>query len=167
MDRQYTRLDAARKLVDDLIKAIPDEEEKRCAYVHLYGVGLMASLLALKRGFSRETAELAGIAGMLHDLLAYVDSAADGAEHAHPCADFAKAQVLDRLDCLTDGEKAMIYAGIYNHSDKGAAGSDFDELVKDADCAQHALRNPMEDFFFDHPRVRRVVEELTGNEQKG
>ena len=44
---------------------------------------------------------------------------------------------------------------------------DFDELVKDADCAQHALRNPMEDFFFDHPRVRRVVEELAGNEQKG
>ena len=167
MDRQYTRLDAARKLVDDLIKAIPDEEEKRCAYVHLYGVGLMASLLALKRGFSRETAELAGIAGMLHDLLAYVDSAADGAEHAHPCADFAKAQVLDRLDCLTDGEKTMIYAGIYNHSDKGAAGSDFDELVKDADCAQHALRNPMEDCFFNNPRVRRVISELTETGKEG
>ncbi len=42
-----------------------------------------------------------------------------------------------------------------------------DELVKDADCAQHALRNPMEDFFFDHPRIRRVVEELTDAEQKG
>ena len=164
MDRQYTRLDAARKLVDDLIKAIPDEEEKRCAYVHLYGVGLMASLLALKRGFGRETAELAGIAGMLHDLLTYVDSAADGVEHAHPCADFAREQVLDRLDCLTDAEKAMICSGIYNHSDKGETGSDFDELVKDADCAQHALRNPMEDFFFNHPRVRRVVAELTERE---
>ena len=167
MNRQYTRLDAARAIVDDLIKAIPGEEEKRCAYVHLYGVGLMASLLALKRGFSRETAELAGIAGMLHDLLTYVDSAADGTEHAHPCADFARTQVLDRLDCLSDEEKAVICSGIYNHSDKGVVGSDFDELIKDADCAQHALRNPMEDFFFDHPRIRRVVEELTDVEQKG
>lgn len=69
-----------------------------------------------------------------------------------------------RLDCLTDEEKTMICSGIYNHSDKGAMGSDFDELIKDADCAQHALRNPMEDFFFNHPRVRRVVEELTGKE---
>ena len=37
----------------------------------------------------------------------------------------------------------------------------------DAARAQHALRNPMEDYFFNHPRVRRVVEELTDAEQKG
>ena len=44
-------------------------QEKRGAYVHLYDTGLMASFLALKRGHSREVAELAEIAGMLHDLL--------------------------------------------------------------------------------------------------
>lgn len=49
MERQYTGLDAARKLIDSIIKNINSEEDKRGAYVHLYGVGLMASLLALKR----------------------------------------------------------------------------------------------------------------------
>ena len=75
MERQYTRLDAARNLIDPIIKSIADEEAKRGAFVHLYGVGLLASLLAFKRGYGRETAELAEIAGMLHDLLTYVDRA--------------------------------------------------------------------------------------------
>ena len=97
MDRQYTRLDEARKLIDGIIKAIGSEEDKRGAYVHLYGVGLLASLLALKRGFDRKTAEMAEIAGMLHDLLTYVDRSTDTEDHAHPCADYAKARVLDHL----------------------------------------------------------------------
>ena len=62
MDRQYTRLDTVRELIDQIISSIRDEETKRCAYVHLYGVGLMAALLALKRGNDRRTAELAEIA---------------------------------------------------------------------------------------------------------
>ena len=69
MDRQFTRLDAVRELLDKSISSIPDEETKRCAYVHLYGVGLMASLFAIKRGYDRRTAELAEIAGMLHDII--------------------------------------------------------------------------------------------------
>ena len=160
MERQYTRLDAARKLIDAIIKGMENEEDKRGAYVHLYGVGLLASLLAFKRGFGRETAELAEIAGMLHDLLTYVDRAADTDDHAHACADYAKEHVLDKMDCLTDGEKAMIYQGIYNHSDKRVKGAPFDEIIKDADAAQHALRNPMEDYFYNMERIQQVLREL-------
>ena len=65
MERQYTRLDEARNIIDPLIKGIRDEEAKRGAYVHLYGVGLMASLIALKRGYPRNIAELAEIAGSI------------------------------------------------------------------------------------------------------
>ena len=160
MERQYTRLDEARNVIDPIIKGIQDEESKRGAFVHLYGVGLLASLLALKRGFSRETAELAEIAGMLHDLLTYVDRSTDDDGHAHPCADYAKAMVLDKLTSFTDEEKRMIYQGVYNHSDKRVLGDPFDELIKDADAAQHALRNPMEDFFYQHPRIQQVLREL-------
>lgn len=46
MERQYTRIDFVRKLLDNNIKLIKDEEIKRCAYVHLYGVGQAAALLA-------------------------------------------------------------------------------------------------------------------------
>ena len=160
MERQYTRLDEARGLIDAIIMEIDSEADKRGAYVHLYGVGLLASLLALKRGFDRKTAEMAEIAGMLHDLLTYVDRASDTDDHAHACADYAKERVLDHLPCFSDAEKAMIYQGVYNHSDKGVVGDPFDELIKDADAAQHSLRNPMEDYFYYHPRVQRVIQEL-------
>lgn len=160
MDRQYTRLDAARALIDGIIKGMKDEEDKRGAYVHLYGVGLMASLLAFKRGYPRETAELAAVAGMLHDLLTYVDRDADTDDHAHACAEYAKVNVLDKLDCFTDEEKTLIYNGIYNHSDKRIKGHWFDELIKDADAVQHTLRNPMEDIFFESGRIRQVLSEL-------
>ena len=160
MERQYTRLDEARKLIDGIIMSMENEADKRGAYVHLYGVGLLASLLALKRGFDREIAEMAEIAGMLHDLLTYVDRTTDTDDHAHACADYAKEHVLDHLPCFSDAEKAVIYQGIFNHSDKGVAGNPFDELIKDADAAQHSLRNPMEDHFYYNPRIQQVIREL-------
>ena len=160
MERQYTRLDGARNIIDPIIGGIADERSKRGAYVHLYGVGLMASLLALKRGHSREIAELAEIAGMLHDLLTYVDRSEDTDDHAHACADYAKERVLPRLKGFTADELEMIYSGIYNHSDKSTVGHWFDEIIKDADAVQHTLRNPMEDRFYRMPRIQRVLEEL-------
>ena len=160
MERQYTRLDEARTLIDGIIKSIPDERMKRGAYVHLYGVGLLAALLALKRGCSRETAELAEIAGMLHDLLTYVDPAEDTEDHAHKCAGFAKTEVLDRLQSLSEEEKALIYRGVYRHSDKHVRDGDFDELVKDADVLHHGLRNPAEEYFFAKERFQQLLQEL-------
>ena len=160
MDRQYTRLDDARALIDNVIKNMQNEEDKRGAYVHLYGVGLLASLLAFKRGYSREIAEMAEIAGMLHDLLTYVDRAEDTYDHAHKCADYAKRIILDKLECFSEEEKLLIYNGIYNHSDKQEKGHWFDEIIKDADAAQHTLRNPMEDFFYNKERIQQVLKEL-------
>ena len=160
MTRQYTRLDEVRDLVDSIIKDIEDTELKRSAYVHLYGVGLMASLLAFKRGYSREIAELAEIAGILHDLLSYVDRTEDTNDHAHKCADYAKKNILNKLNSFSDEEKNMMYYGIYNHSDKNIAGNWFDEIIKDADAVQHTLRNPMEDYFYKRPRIQQVLNEL-------
>ena len=160
--RQYTRLDEVRQIIDGMIRRIDDGETKRCAYVHLYGVGLMAAALALKRGHGRTTAELAEIAGMLHDLKTYVDPAADLEEHAHACAEFAGKEVLDRLQCFSEEEKEMICRGIRNHSDKETAGHWFDEIIKDADAAQHALRNPAEDYFYMKERAQQVIRELKG-----
>lgn len=159
MERQYTRLDKVRNIMDPIIKGIDDEERKRCAYVHLYGVGLFASFLALKRGYSREEAELAEIAGMLHDLQKYVDATEndnDGA-HAHRCADYARENVLAKISDFTSEEVEMIYHGIYNHSDKDEKGHWFDEIIKDADAMQHAFRNPVEEYFFQKPRVREIM----------
>ena len=167
MERQYTRLDEARNIIDPIIKGITDEESKRGAYVHLYGVGLMALLIALKRGYSREIAELAEIAGMLHDLLTYVDRAEDTDDHAYKCADYAQEYVLSKLKSFTEEELKMIYNGIYHHSDKRNKGHWFDEIIKDADCAQHALRNPLEEYFYQMPRVQQVLNELIYKQNHG
>ncbi len=160
MERQYTRLDEARNLIDPLIKGITDEEDKRGAYVHLYGTGLCASILALKRGYDRKMAEMAEVCGMLHDLLTYVHPEEDGENHAPGCAEYAKKYVLDKLIQFTDEEKEMMYQAVYNHSDKHVKGSVLDEIIKDADCAHHALRNPMEDYFWDRERIQQVVQEM-------
>jgi len=39
-----------------------DTEDRRCAYLHLYSVSILAAMIAMKRG---ENAELATMAGML------------------------------------------------------------------------------------------------------
>ena len=88
MDRQYTKVDIVRSILDDDIKKIKDEEQKRCAYVHLYGVGQAAAFLAMKRGFGREFAELAEIAGMLHDYSKYVLN--EDAYHAEKSSQYAR-----------------------------------------------------------------------------
>ena len=60
-----------------------DAEERRCAYLHLYGVAQACAMLALKRN---ENAELAIIAGMLHDIYSYtnMDSKRFGRKENNP-----------------------------------------------------------------------------------
>lgn len=70
-ERQYTRIDTVKQVLAEKLNAMEDAEQKRCAYAHLYGVGQAAAMLALKRGMGRAMAELAEIAGMLHDYTSY------------------------------------------------------------------------------------------------
>ena len=156
-ERQYTRIDTVRTVLDELINAIEDSEQRRCAYVHLYGVGQAAALLALKRGMGREVAELAEIAGMLHDYTSYF--AEDSDDHAHQSAPYAKA-LLEQTGQFTEEEMEMVANGVYNHSSKGQIDTPFDEVIKDADALQHCLRNPMEDFWFHRGRVPAILKEL-------
>jgi len=157
MERQYTRIDRVRNLLDDALKTIPDEEVKRCAYVHLYGVGLSAALLSMKRGFGRTVAELAEIAGMLHDYTKYVCN--EDENHAHRSAQYAK-ELLAKTETFSEEDIDLIYRAIYYHSDKKEVHTPFDEILKDADAFQHALRNPTEDYFFQKSRFQAVRKEL-------
>ena len=156
-ERQFTRIDTVRKVLDEKINAIEDAELRRCAYVHLYGVGQAAAMLALKHGMGRNMAELAEIAGMLHDYTSYLVEESD--DHAHRSAPYVKA-LLTETGEFTEEEIEMVTQGVYNHSDKGSVNTPFDEVIKDADALQHFLRNPMEDFWFERGRVPKILEEL-------
>ena len=157
MERQYTRVDTVRKYVDAMLLENKDDGDRRCGYVHLYSVGMAAAWLALKRGHDRAYAELAQIAGMLHDFTAYQGK--DGPEHAHECEPVIR-EILVETGEFNQQEIDMICTAVYRHSDKSKVDSEFDEILKDADMLQHWLRNPMEDFFFYKKRNQDLVKEL-------
>lgn len=73
-----SRIEKVREVVDSVLEAMTDPEERRCAYIHLYGVAQAAALIAGKR---KENMELSIVAAMLHDLYAYKNM--DPADHAH------------------------------------------------------------------------------------
>ncbi len=156
--RFLTRVDLIRDFIDGQYKKLPDEELKRNAYVHSYGVGQAASMLALFRGFDTNTAELACIAGMFHDFAKYTVEDTD--DHAHVSAKIAEGFLRESGD-FSEEEIKMVVDGIYNHSDKLIDDNiAFNDIIKDADAIQHYLRNPKEDYWLEKSRVKKVVEEM-------
>ena len=129
------RLERLREVVDDILRRQPDEVERRCGFVHLYGVAATAALLALKRGMDPE---LCTAAGMLHDIWAY--KSGDPANHAELGAPEAE-RILRELGDYTEDEISAICAAIARHSDKRGIHTDLCELLKDADVLQHHLYN--------------------------
>ena len=133
------RIEILRRYIDKIILDMTDVEERRCAYLHLYGVAQSCALIALKRG---ESAELATMAGMLHDIYAYAKM--DTKDHANKGANLAR-EILAQLKITNDEETKMICDAIFVHSEKEVVHSDFSELLKDGDVFQHCLYNPMFD----------------------
>lgn len=156
-DRQYTRIDVVRRYVDDMLKACKDKEVSRCGYVHLYGVGQACALLALRRGHDRAYAELAEIAGMLHDYAKYQDN--QEADHAEKSSIEAE-RIMELTDVFSRQEIEMVCKAIGKHSDKEQIDEEMDEILKDADVLQHWLRNPTEEYFYKKARVPKLIGEL-------
>lgn len=131
------RIEKVRAYVDNVILHMTDTVERRCAYVHLYGVAQTCAMIAQKR---KENAELAIIAGMLHDFYAYKTS--KRWDHAHKGAAMAK-EVLEELEVFTREEIETICGAIYKHSDKAEKHAPFVEVLIDADVFQHCLYDPL------------------------
>lgn len=131
------RIEKVREVVDEIILHMTDKEERRCAYLHLYGVSQACALLALKREVD---VELATIAGMLHDIYSYANM--NPLDHAHKGSEMAR-EILDSLQIFSEEEKELICTAIYYHSDKAEVHNWLDEILKDADVMQHVLYNPL------------------------
>ena len=121
------RLKELKKYVNKKLSEMKDPDDMLKAAGHLYGVSMSAELIAQKRGLDTE---LAGMAGMLHDLYAYESGSYD--DHAHKGADLAR-KVLEKLK-LTSPEETDI---IYHHDDKASVDAPMDEVLKDADAMHH------------------------------
>ena len=129
------RVEILRTYIDEILLNMTDTENRRCAYLHLYGVSQACALIALRRN---ENVELATMAGMLHDLHTYKQGNHDN--HAEKGAILAR-EILNELNLTNPIETDMICSAIHNHSSKGSTHSAFDEVLIDADVMQHILYN--------------------------
>jgi len=129
------RIEILREHIDEVILNMTDHYERRCAYIHLYGVSQACAMIALRRG---ENVELATMAGMLHDFYSY--KYMDTENHAEKGAVLAR-EVLGELQLTSQDETDLICSAIHNHSSKGGTFSAFDEVLIDADVLQHYLYN--------------------------
>ncbi len=137
--------DLQKKVYHVLEKNIDDADKRAKAVAHLHGVALAAAILAKKRG---ENAELATMAGMLHDLWAYKSGSYD--DHAHLGAEYAR-KVLGEL--VTPEETEIICSAIYHHDSKAETNGPLDEILKDADVIDHSLSDPTKEVK-EHEKVR-------------
>lgn len=136
------RLKDLRLLVDRKLTRMENYEKRIAAEAHLYGVSLAAAMIAKKRGLDWE---LASMAGMLHDVAAYLSGSYE--DHARRGADTAR-EILAELAQTTEEENEIICSMIYHHDDKETTDSDMDEALKDADVIHHCfhdLSRPVKD----------------------
>lgn len=130
------RIKDLQKQVHKVLERIEDNDKRAKAVAHLHGVGLAAAVLAKKRG---ENAELATMAGLLHDLYAYKSGSYD--DHARLGAEYAR-KLLEKLALTTDNETEIICSAIRHHDSKAEINGPMDEILKDADVIDHCLSDP-------------------------
>lgn len=150
-----SRIKELQKAVHKVLKGMDDNQKRAAAIAHLHGVSLAAVMIAKKRG---ENAELAAMAGLLHDLYAYSSGSYD--DHAHKGADYA-CVLLTKLDITTVEETKIICSAIWHHDSKDRTDAPMDEVLKDADVIHHSLGDPTKDVKpHEKERYDRLCEEF-------
>ncbi len=150
------RLESVRVVIDKMLLSIKDTEERRGAYIHLYGVSQTASMLAMKRGLN---VELGAIVGIFHDYYVYLTGVKEfhdqsGAEAVRP--------IIRDMGIFTEDEQRIILIAIFHHSDKKTIHSEYDELIKDADVLQHYLYNTgFKVKVKSMTRLKKILDELS------
>jgi len=150
-----SRIKELQKQVHRVLEKMEDGDKRAKAIAHLHGVALAAAVLAKKRG---ENAELATMAGLLHDLHAYRSGSYD--DHAHLGAEYAR-KLLNKLALTTDAETEVVCSAIWHHDGKAEVDGPMDEILKDADVLHHSLGDPTKEVkAHERERYARLCAEL-------
>ena len=150
-----SRVKELQKKVHSIPEEMPDHNKRAGAIAHLHGVSLAAVMIAKKRG---ENAELAAMAGLLHDVYAYKSGSYE--DHAHKGADLAR-DILTEMDIVTKEEMDAICSAVYHHDSKADVDSAMDEVLKDADVIHHSLGDPTKEVKTkEKPRFEKLCEEF-------
>ena len=150
-----SRIKDLQKYVHKVLKGMDDNQKRAAAIAHLHGVSLAAVIIAKKRG---EDAELAAMAGLLHDLYAYKSGSYE--DHAHKGADYART-ILEELGITSAEETDVICSAIWHHDSKDVTDAPMDEVLKDADVMHHSLGDPTKEVkAHEQARYDRLCEEF-------
>lgn len=150
-----SRLAALYQRVDAALDVVEDEAWRRKFTVHLHGVAECAALLARKRGLD---AELAIVAGMLHDISAA--GAGNYDDHCRLSAEMARG-VLSEIGAFSFDEIEAVRLAIDHHDYRDRMDTPFDEVLKDADILHpylHSLSWPLHEP--TKARLQAMVDEL-------
>lgn len=130
------RLEKLRNHIDGILHSVVAAYERRCGFLHLYGVAQAAALLAERKGLAPD---IAAAAAMLHDIYTY--RTGHTALHSHNSAEEARP-VLRDMGIFSQEEQLLILSAVFHHSDKTHRHDEYDEILKNADVLQHYLYNP-------------------------
>ncbi|MGL6108060.1 HD domain-containing protein [Romboutsia sp.] len=158
MDRFYLIRDIVDNCIEDItVDEIKDLAQiKKSEYTHSYGVASIAQILANIRGLN---IEIASIIGCLHDIgrIKY-----NILEDSHGQVGAKEAQkILSDTRLFTINEINTICSAIEEHTNKSTIGTDYEELIKDADvmdkylCGQRKIDN-----YYRKKRIENVKKEL-------
>lgn len=154
-EKNMSRVKELQKKVHSILEEMPDHNKRAGAIAHLHGVALAAVMIAKKRG---ENAELAAMAGLLHDVYAYKSGSYE--DHAHKGADMAR-EILTEMDIVTKDEMDVICSAVYHHDSKADVDGAMDEVLKDADVIHHSFSDPTKEVKTkEKPRFEKLCEEF-------
>lgn len=149
------RIETIRESVDEILLVRSEADHRRNGYVHLYGVSLIAGLLAKKRHLD---VELAVISGMLHDISTYRDGTH---EDHHAKSALLASDIMLKSGLFAPNEVESVCNAIRNHGRKDHTDGASDELLKDADALQHYFYNPfLSPIEKEIPRIKKLGDEL-------
>ena len=149
------RLKELRIIVQNELTQMERTDQRDAALIHLNGVSLAAALLAEKRGLN---SELCAMAGLLHDMAAYLSGSYE--DHAHRGAVYV-GKLLKQHALASDEEIELITSMIAHHDDKHLTHTPTDEVLKDADVIHHCfqdLSKPVKDK--EKARFNALIDEL-------
>lgn len=152
-ERINNRINSVRVYVQQMITSIPNEIRRQEASVQLNGVSTFASMLAMRRGYNRE---LAGIAGLLHNYYYYKTGIKDFA--GINSAEAVRPWIRD-MNIFTKEEQLVIQQAIYYREDRSRIHGSYDEIVKDAYVLQSHFQNS-DSYREDAFRLRVLLREL-------
>ena len=130
------RLERVRSLVDEILDKQTDTQVRREGYVHLYGVSLLSTVLAMRRGLDTERC---AVTGLLHDIARF--QTGDDTDHELRSAETARS-LLGGVAGFTPEEITGIAEAITLHRLKRKTHGPYAEALKDADALYHYLYGP-------------------------